>query len=110
MVFINSTWQNNSSYDFFLKHLIAKNLKNFVIKKRRKKKNSTDFVPIILIDRRSEIILRSPLIGSVSASDPMIVYRVNLNLIIGFVFWLWYTVYVKKTIPSVSYTKSSAEA
>ena len=46
---------------------------------RSTKKKSADFFLIILIDRRSEIIIRSPLIGSVSASDPMIFYRVIAN-------------------------------
>ena len=47
-------------------HLIAKNLKKFYIKKKTKK--SADFFLIILI-------------GSVSASDPMIVYRVTICFI-----------------------------
>ena len=55
----------------FLKRLIAKNLRIFGIKK---KKNSADFFPIFFIDRRSEIIIRSHLIGSRSVPDPMIGY------------------------------------
>ena len=42
---------------FFLKHLIAKNLKNFGIKK---KKIMPILFLIIFIDQRSEIIIRSP--------------------------------------------------
>ena len=79
------TWSTTTPNDKIMPAMIFfwafDSQKLFAIKKKKKKKKICRFFfRFFLIDRWSEIIRRSPLIGSVSASDPMIVYRVNVNI------------------------------
>ena len=66
MVYNNSKWQNNPSHKKKIEHLIAKNLKIFVIKKKIKKISQFFFVDLSIQYRskvrgcRSDLPIRAP--------------------------------------------------